>query len=210
MGLEIREGNFGEYWGNTYDSSNALNLEQEKINATYIYQSLTEKGWTINAIAGILGNMQSESSINPGRWESDRVGGEAERHGYGLVQWTPYTKYTNWVSGDASTMDNNISRIIYEVENNLQWIATSSYNFSFKQFTQSTDSAYNLALAFLANYERPADPNQPIRGTQAEFWYTFLGRSSDFKKAKKRIQLVSIYKNNKTKKRYIKNISFYS
>lgn len=119
--------------------------------------------------------MQSESAINPGRWEGNRVEGDPTNHGYGLVQWTPYTKYTNWVSGDPSTMDNNLSRIIYEVENNLQWIATSTYNYSFREFTKSTESPYNLALAFLANYERPADPNQPVRGTQAEFWYQFLG-----------------------------------
>ena len=60
--------------------------------------------------------MQSESSINPGRWESDRVGGNPDAHGYGLVQWTPYTKYTNWVSGDPSTMDNNISIKEYNYE----------------------------------------------------------------------------------------------
>lgn len=72
-------------------------------------------------------------------------------------------------------MDNNLSRILYEIQNNLQWIATSQYNYSFSDFTQSTDTPYNLALAFLANYERPAEPNQPIRGTQAENWYQFLG-----------------------------------
>lgn len=60
-------------------------------------------------------------------------------------------------------MDNNLSRILYEIQNNLQWIATSQYNYSFSEFTQSTDTPYNLALAFLANYERPADPNQPKR-----------------------------------------------
>lgn len=72
-------------------------------------------------------------------------------------------------------MDANLYRIIYEVENNIQWIATSTYNYSFYEFTQSTDTPYNLALAFLANYERPADPNQPSRGTQAEYWYEYLG-----------------------------------
>lgn len=82
MGLELRQGSFGDYWGNTYDSSNALTMEQMKINANYIYSYLSNKGWTKNAIAGILGNMQSESSINPGRWQSDRVAGDPEAHGY--------------------------------------------------------------------------------------------------------------------------------
>lgn len=93
----------------------------------------------------------------------------------GLVQWTPYTKYTEWVSGDPSTMDNNLSRIIYEIENNLQWIPTQTYNFSFEEFSKSELSPYELGLAFLSNYERPAEPNQPQRGTQAEFWFEFLG-----------------------------------
>lgn len=99
--------------------------------------------------------------------------------GYGLVQWTPYTKYTNWIVNqgfsDPSEMDANIFRILYEVSNNLQWIPTTQYNYSFSDFTHSTDTPYNLAMAFLANYERPADPNQPTRGTQAQEWYEFLG-----------------------------------
>lgn len=72
-------------------------------------------------------------------------------------------------------MDANIYRILYEVENNIQWIATSEYNYSFEEFTKSNDTPYNLALAFLANYERPLDPNQPIRGEQANYWYEYLG-----------------------------------
>lgn len=82
MGLEKRIGEYGEYWGNTFDSSNTLTLEQMQLNATYIYNALINDGWTLNAIAGMLGNMQSESAINPGRWQSDRVGGESEGHGY--------------------------------------------------------------------------------------------------------------------------------
>lgn len=91
-----------------------------------------------------------------------------------MVQWTPYTKYTNWVQGDPSTIDNNISRILYEVANGVQWISTSSYPMSFEEFTKSTDTPYNLAMAFINNYERPADPNQPERGEQANYWYKFL------------------------------------
>lgn len=65
MGLEKRIGAYGEYWGNTYDSSNTLTREQMELNATYIYNALINDGWTLNAIAGMLGNMQSESAINP-------------------------------------------------------------------------------------------------------------------------------------------------
>lgn len=177
MAVSLRQGTFGSYYGNDFNSSNALNYEQMKVNVTYIYSYLTNKGWSVNAISAMCGNMQAESSINPGRWQSDRVGGETSGHGYGLVQWTPYTKYTEWVSGDPSTMDNNLSRIIYEVENKLQWIATSKYNYSFKEFSTSNKSVSELAIAFLLNYERPADQSvsvQNYRSGLAENWYTYL------------------------------------
>lgn len=65
MALELRRGTFGDYWGNDYNSSNALVQSQMEINAQYIWSYLANQGWTKNAVAGVLGNMQSESSINP-------------------------------------------------------------------------------------------------------------------------------------------------
>lgn len=94
--------------------------------------------------------------------------------GYGLVQWTPASKYINWVSGDASTMDNNLSRIQYEINNNVQWIPTSQYNYSFKTFTTSTDTPENLASAFLKNYERAGVEVEQTRRSNARYWYSFL------------------------------------
>lgn len=177
--IESRTGSFGEYYGSPYDSSAALTQAQMEINAYYIYMSLSASGWTLNSICGMLGNMQVESSLNPGRWENDTVGGDPTGHGYGLVQWTPYTNYTDWAinSGynDPSIMDANLARINYELANNLQWIPTLQYPMTFQGFKESTGSPDYLALAFLANYERPADPNQPIRGEYALAWYNYLG-----------------------------------
>jgi hypothetical protein len=73
-------------------------------------------------------------------------------------------------------MDANLSRILWEVENKVQWIDKSM---SFREFTKSTDTAYNLAMKFIKAYERPKDPTQPKRGTQANFWYEFLSGSSN-------------------------------
>jgi hypothetical protein len=162
-----------------YKPPRRLTNEEMTVNANYIYSFLLSKGWTKNAIAGILGNMQSESSINPNRWQSDNIGNL--QGGYGLTQWTPATKYLNWADslGYAWTdIDGQIDRLQYEVENGIQWIATTNYPMSFQEFIKSTDTPYNLALAFIANYERPLDPNQPIRGTQAQYWYEHLQGSS--------------------------------
>lgn len=171
----LRSGTYGEYYGSYYTESGALTTNQMKTNATYINKYLSNEGWSKNAIAGLLGNMQAESSINPGRWQSEDVGNTSL--GYGLVQWTPATKYINWCSGDPSEMDNNLSRIIYELNNGIQWIATSEYNFSFKDFSKSNESAEYLASAFLKCYERAGVEVEQTRRNNASEWYEYLGSS---------------------------------
>lgn len=149
-----------------------LTLEEKTINAQYILDYLTVKGWTKNAICGMLGNMETESTINPGLWEVPHTGDF--NYGYGLVQWTPSTKLYNWCvanSLDYTQMNSQLDRIVWEVTNGDQWISSVM---TFQEFTQSTDSAYNLAMLFIQAYERPLDPNQPIRGEQANYWYTNL------------------------------------
>ena len=64
-------------------------------NAEIIKTYFSGKGWTINAISAIVGNMFAESGINPGRWENDDVGNLSG--GFGLVQWTPATRIRNWI-----------------------------------------------------------------------------------------------------------------
>ncbi len=149
-----------------------LDLAAMTLNATYIYGRLLESGWTVNAIAGVLGNMQVESTINPGLWEN-RDQGNMSR-GYGLVQWTPATKYTNWADNrglEWGHMDSQLARIQYEIEENIQWIHPSM---TFYEFTRSDLPPYDLAMLFLAHYERPLDPDQPIRGEYADMWFTAL------------------------------------
>lgn len=179
---DLRRGIFGDYYGNTYDTSNPLPQSQMEVNALYIYSYLKHEGWSENAISALLGNMQAESSINPGRWQSDRVGGEPEGHGYSLVQWTPYTKYTNWCSsegyGDPSEMDSALARILYEVEHNIQWIGRLDWaDMTFKEFSESSETVGYLAVGFLLCYERPADQSESVqnyRTSLAEAWYTYL------------------------------------
>lgn len=162
--------------GKFYSSNKFLSMDEMKVNAKYIYKVLSGKGWTKQAICGMLGNLQTESTINPGLWQSMRENNMSM--GFGLVQWTPASKYINWakkVGMDYKSMDANLSRILWEVENKVQWIDKSM---TFREFTKSTDSAYNLAMKFIKAYERPADPTQPKRGTQANFWYEYLSSNN--------------------------------
>lgn len=155
-----------------YSKNDYLTLEEMTVNAQYILNYLLGVGWTKNAVCGMLGNMQTESTINPGIWQGLNLGDTSG--GYGLVQWTPATKYITWANSeslDYTAMDSQLKRILYEVQENIQWIDSSM---TFQEFTQSTDTPYNLAMRFITSYERPADPNQPIRGSQANYWFANL------------------------------------
>jgi hypothetical protein len=140
-------------------------------NADIMYAFFTAQGWTVNAIAAMFGNMQTESTLNPGIWENlDPFVG-----GYGLVQWTPYTHYSEWAGdGWQDNGQKEMERIQYELENHLQWISTSLYPMTFREFSQSDKPPAYLAQAFLYNYERPAVKPQPARSRQAEYWYEYL------------------------------------
>lgn len=174
----LRSGTYGDYYGSFFGESSALTTEQMTVNVAYITKFLRANGWTDNSIAAICGNMQAESSLNPGRWQSEDVGNY--NLGYGLVQWTPATKYINWCATEGiapEDMDSGLKRILYELENNIQWIATNSYNYSFKSFSKSTAPPSILAAAFMLNYERPADQSasaQTNRGNRANIWYEYI------------------------------------
>lgn len=156
--------------GNRY-----LNENEMRNNAQHIWAYLKERGWSMNAVAGLLGNMESESTINPGLWQSRNEGNTSG--GYGLVQWTPATKLIEWAESqgkDYSKMQTQLERIEYELANGLQYYPTDTYPETFAQFKTSRKSASYLGKAFLYNYERPASPKPAERGSQAQEWYEYL------------------------------------
>lgn len=154
-----------------------LNETEMQGNALAIVLYFNARGWTKNAIAAMLGNMESESTINPGIYEG--LDSTSTTNGFGLVQWTPNTKYKTWADANGYGADygniyGQLARIQYELDNGLQWIPTDAYPMSFYTFTRSTASVETLAQAFLHNYERPASLDQPNRSTQARKWYDFF------------------------------------
>lgn len=158
------------YTGNFF-----LTQTQMETNASYLWGKMGAQGWTIQAVSGMLGNMQSESSINPGIWQN--LDDSDPSLGYGLVQWTPSTKYTDWCTQNglvASAMNSAIARLNWELANGEQYYPTAAYPLTFAEFKASTESPYYLAGAFLYNYERPAEPNPVLRGNQANAWYEYL------------------------------------
>ena len=153
--------------GNRY-----LSQAEMENNAQMFYSRMSAYGFSLNAIAGMLGNIQTESGINPGIWESlDPYEG-----GYGLVQWTPYTKYSEWAGSNwLDNGDKECERILFEFANGIQYYPTESYPISASQFMTSNLSPEDLASAFLYNYERPASyASNQTRRSQARAWYNYL------------------------------------
>lgn len=158
-----------------------LTTDQEK-NAWIVWQFLKSKGYTEQAAAGILGNMDQESGIMP---DTEQIGGPA----YGLVQWDgsayPLVPPATWngreyvqnlmraagISGDYRTTKAQCQLLEWCMFNG-QYIKTSAYPYSVAQFKTLTNIS-TATTAFEANFERPA-VTHPERVQLAIKWYNKL------------------------------------
>lgn len=164
-------------WSNGNQAQN-WTQEQRAQNVRIIASYLNRQGWTYNAIAAVVGNMQVESYLNPAQWELGRtIESYDERNiGFGLVQWTPWWKYANWAGSDWRTnYDKQLGRLMFELEQGegYQWVTTQSYPLSFEEFTRSRAEPETLALVFFKNYERGIG-GEEARQANARTWYDYL------------------------------------
>ena len=164
------------HWGSDYysDVMDRFGMAQCN-NANLIYTYLAAHGFTSrNAIMAMLGNMMTESYLNPGQWQHGYSPYDGNQYnGMGLVGWTPYWRIIDWLTShgyDLSSAESYgygmLDKLVEECfdTKEVTWIATSSYPISFAEF--ATDTAHDvewLANAFLYNYERPATTPQPAR-----------------------------------------------
>lgn len=134
-------------------------------NSRIIYRNLIKRGWTINAIAALLGNFEAESTINPGIWQNLNSGNMAG--GYGLAQWTPATKVSTFASDWQSNHNRQLDLLQYHLEHpGEHWVKRSPYaTWTITQFAASTIDPYVLACVFAWNYEGSA---VVLWGTDAE------------------------------------------
>lgn len=162
--------------GNDGDVPPELTTEKEK-NAWAVWQFLKSKGYSEQAAAGILGNMDQESGIMP---DIDEGGGGP---GYGLVQWTsPIAGESGrayvqrllgqaGISGDYRNITTQLKLLDWHMHNG-QYIPSAAYPYSVAQFKALTDIG-TATMAFEANFERPA-VTHPERIPMAQYWYDLL------------------------------------
>ncbi|EOW2655691.1 phage tail tip lysozyme [Enterococcus faecalis] len=162
--------------GNDGDVPPELTTEKEK-NAWAVWQFLKSKGYSEQAAAGILGNMEQESGIMP---DIDEGSGGP---GYGLVQWTsPIAGESGrayvqrllgqaGISGDYRNITTQLKLLDWHMHNG-QYIPSAAYPYSVAQFKALTDIG-TATMAFEANFERPA-VTHPERIPMAQYWYELL------------------------------------
>lgn len=161
-------------WTNSNPFNAGFTTEAQQRNAQEIWGFFQNQGWTLESVSGMLGNMELESYINPAQWETQYpIYGAG---GFGLVQWTPWTNYTDWAgSGWETNYNKQLQRIQYELDNGLQWIPVAQDGYmTFYDFTQSTMDPGDLAMIFERGYER-GTPAEAQRRANAAKWYEYLG-----------------------------------
>ena len=164
---------------------------EAKENARQIWGILGNRGWTLNAVCGVLGNIGAESGYNPWRWQNDNVGTSDgspwTNKGYGLTQFTPASKYIDNANAKVNpgygpnfsdrtgSPNDGYAQIIF-LDEHADYYPTGAYPMSYNEYKVSEENPGELAVTWLYNYERPADPGatEDTRRENGNYWYEVL------------------------------------
>ena len=149
---------------------------------------LTARGWTLNAIAGVAGNIGHEGGYNPWRWQSDNIQPTSNSPwtniGYGFFQFTPGGKYINAAMSYAGYGPNFSDRDgfvtdgqaqVLFVDEQADYYPRDAYPMTYAEYKVSLDTPEYLCEVWMHNYERPASYDTlPQRQASARFWYNTL------------------------------------
>lgn len=134
-------------------------LSQEEMlnNAQRVFNYFGDS-WAKESLAAICGNMMHESYLNPQMYEFGYDWGDDR--GYGIMQWTPRSKYWDWAVSaglDPENGDSQLARITYEIQENIQYYPTGGYPETFADFRENRfkKSIDYLTECFMWNYLRP-------------------------------------------------------
>lgn len=179
---------YNNYW---IASDQYLPQQNRDDNARLIWNYLTHLGWTQSAVAGILGNMDVESTMNPALIEgrgyntlpdNNTVLAITTQTGVGLVQWTGTTntppagqklasfaiRYNKeWYDGELQCF-----RLEKEYDEDLQFDhgTVDGVSYDWGVYTSSHDSPEQLAKVWQILYERGGSDTQ-TRQQKARYYY---------------------------------------
>lgn len=152
-----------------------LTQSEMENNATEFYGYFNSKGFTIESIAGMLGNLQQESNINPGMKQT-----ASARSGWGLIQWTPSSNLTDYATAhgtDWATGEIQTQLMWDEIINGYggQWIPkpAKGYPYTGEEFSQLTNVT-TACMGYLIERERAGIEVAEKRVAYANAWYEYL------------------------------------
>lgn len=185
-----------------YSNGSVINAAEEEINnAQMVYSVMSTYGLTDEQIAGMLGNMHCEGSIDPTSIEGIynekySINGSAKQAALAMG-WNDYTynelghtssgyrasdgKYYCGIGLMQFTADNNVAVREFADANSLDWWTMDAqlgfmlYHYDFSSSTWATAGGVdNASDEFCDIYERPANPNYQDRRDSAAGWYVLM------------------------------------
>ena len=185
--------NIDGYWTS---SDLPIDQAQQEHNARGLFTQLYRIGFTAVPICAMLGNIQAESGLNPGKLQGASADPLPDNQtmlsftsGAGVVQWTPagttMVPYAISLSRNWYSMLTQFLRLKYEYDNDFEFIGVTVngqfYNWNiFHDYEvdplDPMQTINDLAEAFLRGYLRPADPDATLRNRQyySRVWYSLL------------------------------------
>lgn len=178
-------------WNNQATGGYARESAAALENAREILAVLNSLGWKRGAIAGVLGNFQVESGLNPWRWESDTVLSSDDpridsstTNGYGLGQFTPPGKYChdsraraipgfgpNYSNRTGSDYD-GYAQLLF-IDQYADYIPHAPYeSISYAMYKSMNSDPELCADIWLVNYERGTP--SALRRENALYWFEIL------------------------------------
>ena len=191
-------GGVGDVFASVAMTNSTLTDAQMKKNAKYVYSYLQNQGFSKQAACAVIGNMQKESDVDPGVWQSMND----VTLGYGLLQWDDATKFLNDAVANgrlananpetANSLARSNPKALMDAEldffirscapgaGNFFYPAASmqhtGYNMIFSNFKVSTMDVETLAIVFHDHYERSRDGSAALneRKKYAADWFSYL------------------------------------
>lgn len=183
---------YNGYWIST---DTYLSQPHRDSNSLLVAQYLENLGWTKQAVAGILGNMDVESSMNPalieGRAYHTLITNAQclaidDQHGVGLVQWTGHTttapagqklasfaiRYNKeWYDGELQCF-----RLEREYQTDIQFIprTVDGVRWTWNDYIISTETPETLAKVWQYCYEN-GGTDTALRQQKARYYYGIIG-----------------------------------
>jgi len=144
--------------------------------AIEIYTFFKGKGWSKNAICGLIGNMDVESSLDPKYYRSDIEKKDVNFGRYGLIQYKPFAELKEWAGYnglDYKTVNAQCLRIEYDYLANMYY-RVKNCKLTFGQYIKSNKSPEELAECLMYNYVRPTSPRLDFVRAKARDWCKYL------------------------------------